>query len=328
MISFAERAINAASRKIASYRSVGVLREQMAGKVTCLLYHRIAPQDAFSWIENGGVPANSPHSFEQHLSFLKQLNARFFTLKDLANGDFPNADEVGIVLTFDDGFADNFRIAAPILQKYTARAVFFVTTGLIESSEFLWDHEICWYLQFETARQRASRILEDVLDRFITLDAIEWSIRHLLRPSQTRQLLDALKPHTKPAPTEALQELYCNWSDLRRAMRGGHEVASHTVSHFMRYGITSTDFAREICESKQILQEGLQTEITSFSYPFNAFSFTDADLCLQAGYKVVATVDPGRITQRTSLYDVPRRTVFRPHDSAREFRALLAQNCW
>jgi peptidoglycan/xylan/chitin deacetylase (PgdA/CDA1 family) len=47
-----------------------------------------------------------------------------------------------VVITFDDGYEDNFLNAAPILKKYQLPATFFVTSGYINSNKvFPWDKE-------------------------------------------------------------------------------------------------------------------------------------------------------------------------------------------
>ena len=43
-----------------------------------------------------------------------------------------------LAITFDDGYRDNHRVAAPILQQFGLPACFFVTTGFIDSAEVPW----------------------------------------------------------------------------------------------------------------------------------------------------------------------------------------------
>ena len=129
-------------------------------------------------------------------------------------------------------------------------------------------------------------------------------------------------------PRDAWKDLYCTKADLKHAVARSHEIGSHTVSHWMRFSMSDEDFLAELKQSKNLLEEYTGTEVFSFSYPFNAYLFSDLELCRAAGYRVAATVDPGRITKKTSLLEIPRRTVFRQHNSLRSFRSLLVQERW
>lgn len=114
------------------------------GKITCLLYHRIAPQSDNPWLEAGGVPYTSPLAFRQQMAELIRLGGEFFTLDDVNEGKRPKSNQPGFVITFDDGFQDNFNLGRPILEEYGIRGVFFITASLPESESLLWEHLLFW----------------------------------------------------------------------------------------------------------------------------------------------------------------------------------------
>ncbi len=328
MSRFLTRFVTSLCRRAEGYTPDGSLVTRLAGKVTCLLYHRIADKHEQSWLEAGGVPSTSPEAFENHLQVLRRLGAKFFTLQDLADGQFPASNEVGISITFDDGFADNFSRAMPLLDKYHAKGVFFVTTNVIEASSPLWDHELCWFMQFHGARDYAAKAFRNLTGKCCSSDDVAWRIRHIATQSEALEVIQTLRQNFASLPKADAAKLYCSWTDLRNAMSLGHEIASHTVSHPMRYGLDQTTFLQELMESKKFLEAGLGDRVVSISFPFNGHLFADFELCSNAGYKTASTVEPGRITKKTSLLEVPRRTVFRPHDSVRHFRSLLAEERW
>ena len=199
MIGVAEKVLESAARRLAGYRRVASVRSALAGKVTPLLYHRVAATSDREWIEKGGVPSTTPAAFEEHIVFLKRLGATFVTFRDLAAGYFPAEDEVCVIINFDDGFADNFNSAQPILDQYQISAVFFVATQLVESEECLWDHEICWYQQIADARLRSLGVLEQILGRRVDISILEWAMRHLLDRAQIQNVLSVLRDEFQPS---------------------------------------------------------------------------------------------------------------------------------
>ena len=99
--------------------------------VMVMLYHRINDYTA----QNLSYLTVSNSNFEQHLQF---FTSKYQTLK--INEDWSNLKKNGVVITFDDGYADNLINALPLLEKYNIPATVFVTTLNIDTNnEFWWD---------------------------------------------------------------------------------------------------------------------------------------------------------------------------------------------
>jgi len=88
---------------------------------TVLMYHSVA--------EGDNPLSISPEKFEKQIKYLKENNFKFLTIQDLE--DINNIPNKSVLITFDDGYKDNFITAIPILKKYGASSIFFIVTGLI-----------------------------------------------------------------------------------------------------------------------------------------------------------------------------------------------------
>jgi peptidoglycan/xylan/chitin deacetylase (PgdA/CDA1 family) len=98
------------------------------GRLTVLNYHQVNdPANDFSTV---GTAA-----FRQQMQYLKD-NYRVVPLSQAiaALTTTGHSDRL-VAITFDDGYADNARIAAPILRRLGLPATFFVSTNMIGSSE-------------------------------------------------------------------------------------------------------------------------------------------------------------------------------------------------
>ncbi|MDD2773804.1 MAG: polysaccharide deacetylase family protein [Elusimicrobiales bacterium] len=88
--------------------------------VPVLMYHHVAADREVT-----------PADFERHLRYFRENGWRTPDLGEFA--DFLNGERSlpgkNVLLTFDDGYADNWICAAPLLKKYGFRAVVFVTTS-------------------------------------------------------------------------------------------------------------------------------------------------------------------------------------------------------
>src|SRR5438045_9462568 len=101
------------------------------------MYHRIA--DAAHESDPWGLCV-SPARFAEQLAVLRECGTPL-TLRSLVReherGDVPSG---GIVVTFDDGYADNLHAAKPLLERFDVPATVFVTSGQIaKDGEFWWD---------------------------------------------------------------------------------------------------------------------------------------------------------------------------------------------
>src|SRR6202008_249099 len=76
-------------------------------------------------------------TFEAHLRFYKK-HWNLLTLDDFYQGNF-SKDRFNLCLTFDDGFANNYKYVLPLLEKYEIPATFFVTAIRKEGYNILWN---------------------------------------------------------------------------------------------------------------------------------------------------------------------------------------------
>ncbi|ACX96944.1 polysaccharide deacetylase family protein [Halothiobacillus neapolitanus] len=90
-----------------------------------LMYHRIQPAAA-NRLRGEGITATTTQ-FEAHLNWLAAHGARFVTVSELMAAENP-AHMVAI--TFDDGYADNFSHAWPILKKFSAPATIYLAPDM------------------------------------------------------------------------------------------------------------------------------------------------------------------------------------------------------
>jgi len=93
-------------------------------KVPTLMYHAVS--DNMWGIQELFV---SPASLEEQLKYLQDNGYTTLWFEDLANIE---QYEKPVILTFDDGYMDNYLEAWPLLEKYNAKATFFVITGSLE----------------------------------------------------------------------------------------------------------------------------------------------------------------------------------------------------
>lgn len=103
-----------------------------------LMYHLI----------DGSINAStavSKEAFEEQIGFLNHEGYQFLSLSqaiEIMDGK-RQAPQHGILITFDDGYADNIQSGLPILSKYNAPAALFVISAYIGQSN-RWNPKACY----------------------------------------------------------------------------------------------------------------------------------------------------------------------------------------
>jgi len=130
--------------KLKDYRSDewNLLRDDLLHKIDLkqdsgvpfLMYHSIA--------DEGDNYSVTVENFLKQMQYLDNNNFNTISLNEFINRKHAKLPSNPILLTFDDGFADNFSIAEPILNAHGFKAVFFITSDLIDTDNYLTSSQV------------------------------------------------------------------------------------------------------------------------------------------------------------------------------------------
>jgi peptidoglycan/xylan/chitin deacetylase (PgdA/CDA1 family) len=256
-----------------------------------------------------GVSPESAHALAAQLLYL----SRHFNVVSLeamvdrlTNRSFPLANEV--VLTFDDGLRNNLTVVYPILRELHLPATFFVCPALVESGEWLWNHEMRCRLQTQTPSELAELRLR-LLAPGTSLEGImEWM--KTLPLSQRRHTERTVRQATlgfRPTARQRAAFDVMDWNDLLSLDRELITVGSHTLSHPILTGLRAQEIELEILESRLCLEQRLQRAVDFFCYPNGACDQRAYQL-VQKTYRAAVTTESGVVDgqEGLDLHSLPR----------------------
>ncbi len=269
-----------------------IARHQGCGRI--LMYHGVARQGAQALAEQ----------LRYLLRHFKVVSMEAMVDR-LANGSVPPAHE--IVLTFDDGLRNNLTVVYPILRELKVPATMFVCPALVESGEWLWNHEIRCRLK-TLAMPELAELRIKLLAPGTSVDAmVEWMKTLRL---QQRRLAELTIRKATPGfqPTAAQREAFdiMGWEDLRALDGDLVTVGSHTLSHPILTTLSGDEIELEILESRRCLEQRLQRTVDFFCYPNGAYDKRAYQL-VQKTYRAAVTTESGFIDgQGLDLHRLPR----------------------
>jgi peptidoglycan/xylan/chitin deacetylase (PgdA/CDA1 family) len=105
------------------------LNKKMSFTVPVLIYHHVNPHA-------GDTVTVTPEVFEAQMAFLVKSGFTTLSIDELMEA-LAKGQKIGkkaVVLTFDDGWLDNYLYAIPVLKRLKFRASFFIITGRVDAS--------------------------------------------------------------------------------------------------------------------------------------------------------------------------------------------------
>jgi len=103
-------------------------------EIPVLLYHRVINDPSLAGKHGTYVTTKQ---LEAHLEYLHKNNYTPISFEDLSMINRFDKDKKYVILTFDDGYEDNYTLLFPMLKKFNFKAVIFMVTGKKENT---WDY--------------------------------------------------------------------------------------------------------------------------------------------------------------------------------------------
>ncbi len=203
------------------------------------------------------------------------------------------------VVTFDDGYRDNYDLALPILHENRVPAIFFIPTESIAERRLGWWDVIAYFLK-RTSRRTVKSFDEDVVVEGRRTQAISYFQEMMKRrpAAETSSLLYRLSEACGvgfPSREEQDSQLM-TWDQIRDAASAGMTVGSHTHTHRVCTTLGEKETEQELRVSRRLLQDALGRDVVSIAYPCGVrsnFSRDDQRLAARSGYRLAFSFNTG-----------------------------------
>ena len=291
------------------------------------MFHRVCPNSPTPRIRGSAGLEVTPGYLENMIWFLRQNGYEIVSLTRAAqilDGDYE--EKKFAVFTFDDGYADNYLHAYPILKKHAVPFTIYVTTHFPDGEAVLW-----WYL-LEDLILRESRIEFEFDGReYQYFCASVWEkeqtyqdIHELILNGSLGTLNQRIQQIFKNYDVDLLKktsDLALSWQQIREMSKDPLvEIGAHTIHHYPLNKLSESAVQKEMEGSRDKIESETGQKIEHFCYPFgtkNEVGEREFQIAKKCGFKTSTTTHAANIflEHKNLLERLPRIAVNEKRDN-------------
>ena len=229
-----------------------------------ITFHNVIPDHCFDNSIHLGVSCTES-------VFKTQINEILKQYKITTEIGVPNS----CVVTFDDGYSNNFENANKILMEKNLSAVFFITSDLIENQDILWvDKMLFWFSYVPLGSYNICGLSFCISEKNRGILYIE-SYRYILENYKEKYIF--IQEMKELYPFSSLKiglDLYfsrfnaLSISEIEEMKKNGHLIACHSTSHDILSKLEDIELSDEILKCEKLISSLYNCNY--FSYPFGS----------------------------------------------------------
>jgi len=290
--------------------ALGLFGTVVSSRLSILIFHRVhaAPDPLFPFEPDA-------QRFESLMRFVAST-FRVMTLGEavdrLAQDTLPPRS---LVITFDDGYADNAEVALPILKRLGLRATFFISTGFLNGGR-MWNDSVIECLR-SSSRETidlasyglGQQSLRTIADRRNCIELLLPRIKYLPLQERTEAVFDLQR---LSGMAKLPDDLMMSSAQVQSMHHVGMEIGAHTVYHPILKSLSADEAEREIGEGRRVLEYILDAPVDVFAYPNGRpgkdYDVSHVEIIRKLGFRGAVSTAPGAAQHGVDLFELPRFT--------------------
>ncbi|RBP27059.1 polysaccharide deacetylase [Oceanihabitans sediminis] len=269
-----------------NFGGVYLLKNSIKGDnyLVILNYHNFSKYNNYKIIRGKILETDFASNFNKQIRFLKK-HFNFTYPEEF----FPNnrVDRINVLITFDDGYKDNYDIALPVLKKHNAKAIFFIVTNVIGTKKWL-THDILRYL---------------VQTGIKSENEIETLLKEM---NQGESIMDWLNKNKACLMQHPSHRIMMNWDEVNKISKEGFKIAPHTHNHEILSFLNFNAQKDEVYNSIITIKHKLSIDSKYFAYPNGLYNEESIQILNKNHIQYSFTTKPGFNTLTDKPYELKR----------------------
>ncbi len=223
------------------------------------------------------------------------------------------------IITFDDGYADNYYEALPVLRSLNSQALFYITTSNLDTDRELWwdeleriilgGHNLPAFIEINTGDRLIRFSTSNSAERANTYHALHPHLKYL-PPQQRDKIMDALRQSARLSNHGRESHRLLTLKELKQLSDSPSAIiGAHTHNHPALSTLSYHEQLQEMKLSKDILERAINRKISHFSYPYGTkkdYTNDTVHACREIGFNMVCSNYYGQVHSWTDIMRLPR----------------------
>lgn len=209
--------------------------------------------------------------------------------------------ENALLLTFDDGYIDNYLYAMPVLQEFGVQGSFFIPGKTFSTHQLLDVNKIHYVLASAEENRRLPELLKDVFSKMQEYRSKEFNypdnkdlydkyasasrfdsaeivfIKQMLQtvlPEAVRNKIssDLFEKYVGVSEKQLAYELYMNADQIRTMKRNGMYIGIHGYDHYWLGNLPREQMEADIDKALEVMDEFIDADAWVMNYPYGNYN--------------------------------------------------------
>lgn len=281
-------------------------------EIPVFLYHRVQENSADELDDNIYVNIKD---FEKNVEYL----SRKFNIVNLKELLLPNVRPRRMcVITFDDGWVDNYTNAFPVLRKNNIPATIFLPTKMVGTDQAFWFERVARIARDSNAKA----VLEEYFGKkYFTSLNYQTAVNDQINSNEflVKGIYNELVTRLKKLPLSQIEvilekmernisnpDVKCrsvvNWQEVEEMSEYNISFGSHCETHDILTNLDDRSKAKELSGSRDCLRNKKLDFADCIAFPNGNYDQATLDLATDAGYKLMLSASIGKCGEGESPY--------------------------
>ena len=301
-------------------------RVALRRRAVILMYHRVLTPEEMRLSGSHPAMVIGCDTFAEQMAIVRKrfkiLSMHEFSERIERKIPFENSS---CLITFDDGWVDNYTNALPILRRHQLPAAVFLPVNFVGSNRLFWQESLVHLLVLAVMKTRSDPSsearLRSVLDPIglggvlvlretnlcpPVIEAIS-KTGGRLTPATVEAALGRLRNELGVENSDSQRtDRFVNWEQVAKMAESGVTFGSHGSEHRLLSEISVDDAREDIQKSKEVMDVYCKGVAPVFSYPRGYWTPQVAELVKRAGFRLAFLARGGTVSCHDDRFLLPR----------------------